>query len=414
MGGLSSKEVLEEAERQLFYAGRKWWHSLSGENIESFETRDVPITNDMKSWTWVESEKDENEKESKESSAHMETIHTVRVKKSTNGDPPIVFLHGYAQGSGLFYSLLPVVARRYPGEIYAVDALGSGLSSRPDDEENEAASSSASVESVEEFLVDGLERWRKSMAIDKFVLAGHSIGGYTSVVYAERHPNRVAKLILISPVGLPETPENYEEKRKNSRFLFRTLGNLWASGVSPYTIVRHFPFGRTMLDKIYVNRRFRDDDWIVKKQISDYIEACWNHGNISVGGYAHATLLKPGAWAKRPIGNRIVKLQVPHVSFIYGAHDWMDSRHAQRVIDVAKEKKSKTEYELLIIQGAGHNVHIDQPCAAAMAILSAVSSNPTNLSRKRKYNHDESVKFLVEEKLDESPPVLSPSSTSKE
>ncbi|CAN0508547.1 unnamed protein product, partial [Ectocarpus sp. 12 AP-2014] len=35
------------------------------------------------------------------------------------------------------------------------------------------------------------------------VLCGHSLGGYLSVCYAEKYPQRIDKLVLASPVRQP-------------------------------------------------------------------------------------------------------------------------------------------------------------------------------------------------------------------
>ena len=47
--------------------------------------------------------------------------------------------------------------------------------------------------------MDSLEQWRESMGIDKMILLGHSLGGYLAAVYALKYPERVQKLILVSP-----------------------------------------------------------------------------------------------------------------------------------------------------------------------------------------------------------------------
>ena len=39
-------------------------------------------------------------------------------------------------------------------------------------------------------------------------MAGHSMGGYVSTCYALRYPEEIHKLLLLSPVGVPEKPES--------------------------------------------------------------------------------------------------------------------------------------------------------------------------------------------------------------
>lgn len=67
------------------------------------------------------------------------------------------------------------------------------------------------ISQVEHFFVDSLEKWRERMGLPKMVLVGHSLGGFLSACYALKYPERVERLILVSPVGIPERPENFEE-----------------------------------------------------------------------------------------------------------------------------------------------------------------------------------------------------------
>ena len=118
--------------------------------------------------------------------------------------PPMILLHGYC-GSGLiFYKILKSLSERF--YIYLVDQLGMGRSSRPSFRAN-------STYEAESFFVEALEMFRQAVGLDKFVLAGHSFGGYISGCYALRSSQYVTKLFLLSPAGVTERPTEVVEDK---------------------------------------------------------------------------------------------------------------------------------------------------------------------------------------------------------
>ena len=63
------------------------------------------------------------------------------------------------------------------------------------------------VKETEDFFVESLEEWREKMNLEKMTLVGHSLGGYLSAIYALRYPQRVERLILLSPAGVPASKD---------------------------------------------------------------------------------------------------------------------------------------------------------------------------------------------------------------
>lgn len=76
--------------------------------------------------------------------------------------------------------------------------LGFGRSSRPDFDTDGLKAESQMIRAIEE--------WRKEMNFKKFILLGHSMGGFLAASYAIKYPGHVKHLILADPWGFPEKP----------------------------------------------------------------------------------------------------------------------------------------------------------------------------------------------------------------
>ena len=66
--------------------------------------------------------------------------------------------------------------------VYAFDLLGFGQSSRPKFD--------SAPDVAEEKFVESIENWRKAVNLDKFILMGHSFGGYLGSSYALKYPDK--------------------------------------------------------------------------------------------------------------------------------------------------------------------------------------------------------------------------------
>ena len=254
---------------------------------------------------------------------------------------PLVLLHGYANGSLYFYRNLMGLSS-YFGSIYALDMLGWGMSSRPkfdllaksaddkqdadgtdknicqklsfgsssnDKDKTENLKEKQIVSSAESFFVESLESWRQAHNLKKMTLAGHSMGGYLSVAYAERYPQYVEKLILLSPVGVPEIQPEDENRIKSLPFYFRAMVKtsryLFNKGITPGAFLRSLPVSRSkaMVDGYILNRLPAIDCPEERKHLSEYL-----YQNSMLPGSGECCLseiLTAGAFAKIPLVHRI-------------------------------------------------------------------------------------------------------------
>ena len=267
-------------------------------------------------------------------------------------DQHLVMLHGYGAGLGFFYKNFEPLSRLKGWQLHALDMLGMGRSTRPAFRINAKRREDA-IKEAEDWFVDALEEWRIKRKIDRFTLLGHSLGGYMTVAYALKYPGHLNKLILASPVGIPEDPHavtaempepsdasvtnevaqdqrsitdssgsgSDEPKVNNSniltasarttpeadrsvrRVLPRWFAYLWDANVSPFTLVRWAgPFGPRLVSG-WTSRRFSHLPDEEARVLHDYAYSIFSLRGS--GEYALAYILAPGAFARSPLIRRI-------------------------------------------------------------------------------------------------------------
>lgn len=264
---------------------------------------------------------------------------------------PLVMLHGFASGVGLWCLNLDNLSAERP--VYAIDLLGFGRSSRP--------KFSSNALEAENQIVQSIEEWRKQVGLDKFALLGHSMGGFLASAYALQYPDRISHLILADPWGFPELPNDSDPKNSNSR-----LRNLpfWVKGIAyllqpfnPLWILRvSGPLGPRLVQRARpdIFRKFSGVIEDADSVVASYIYHC-NAQNPTGESAFHAMMASFG-WAKFPMLHRIpaLKSSIP-ITFIYGARSWIDRFPGQTI----KEMRNGSSVDIHIIKGAGHHVYAE-------------------------------------------------------
>jgi cardiolipin-specific phospholipase len=315
-------------------------------------------------------------------------------RKNEEVEETMVILHGYGAGLGFFYKNFEPLSRMKGWKLYALDMLGMGNSTRPHFKV-QAKDQQGKITEAENWFIDALEEWRRIRGLETFTLMGHSLGGYLAVSYALKYPGRLKKLILASPVGIPEDPMavdaampepeestmanefsqdqasiasgdspngSIKDAKTNSAGAPRRrvpgwLTWLWDANVSPFSIVRLTgPLGPRFVSG-WTSRRFNHLPPDESQILHDYAFSIFRQRGS--GEYALPYLLAPGAYARSPVINRIQDvgrqviqkstgdLQKPiretgiPIVFLYGENDWMDVAGGLAAEEKLKEARIK-------------------------------------------------------------------------
>nr|BDV50099.1 MAG: hypothetical protein [Porcellio scaber clopovirus] len=173
-----------------------------------------------------------------------------------------------------------------------------------------------------------IEAWRRALNLKKFILVGHSFGGYLAASYAINYPENISHLVLADPWGFVE--------HKPFITLFRNIIKL---PFNPFFYVRLA--GPRIANKI-------------SDVISRHIYYC-NVQNPS-GEEAFAIMVLGFQYARNPMINRMHLLpkDIP-LTFIYGNRTWIDTTPAINL------RNSRDNTIIRMVPNAGHVVFNDNP-----------------------------------------------------
>jgi len=315
----------------------------------------------------------------------------------------LVMLHGYGAGLGFFYKNFEGLSRVPGWKVYALDLLGMGRSSRPPFR-IQAKDRQASITEAENWFIDALEEWRIERKIDRFTLLGHSLGGYMAVAYALKYPGHLNKLVLASPVGIPEDPyavnaempdpndtgdtvngsdSNLSDSSRtpdNNNFLNardkaekatkkadkapaqrkpypKWLTYAWDANISPFSLVRWAgPLGPRFVSG-WTTRRFSHLGHEESQVLHTYAYSLFKQRGS--GEYALAYILAPGAFARSPLIRRIA-----------GVGRQMIARDGSTTSSIAStERKRENGYPVVLMYGENDWMDIAGGYAAEQKML---------------------------------------------
>ena len=104
-----------------------------------------------------------------------------------NKNQAVVFIHGLASYMPAWGKNIPILKNHF--RCIPIDLPGYGKSSKKN--------YSVSMDFYADTIIDFLDK----LKLEQVTLAGHSMGGHISIFTALKYPDRIGKLILVSPAG---------------------------------------------------------------------------------------------------------------------------------------------------------------------------------------------------------------------
>lgn len=136
---------------------------------------------------------------------------------------PVILIHGFAEDGDIWKNLIPALEKEY--RLIIPDLRGSGKST--------GDTEGISMESMAEDIHLIVEK----EGIEECTMIGHSMGGYITLAYVDKYPEKLNKFGLFHSTAYPDSEEKQEVRKKNidfirkhgsSRFVEQTTPNLFS------------------------------------------------------------------------------------------------------------------------------------------------------------------------------------------
>jgi len=242
--------------------------------------------------------------------------------------PPVLLLHGLFDSQNTWSAILPIIARQM--RAYAVDLPGFGQTPLP-------ADWGASLSG----MMDAVMKCLDQQHISQTSLVGSSMGGSLALGIAGRYPERVSKIVLLNPYGLPILPTAAKAARGFLAYCMNdTILKQCARAIYARSLYRADLISEALIERIVAPFRTLKR----RKDVVRFLQ-----------GISIEEIMEMDA--------RLPQIVQPTL-LIWGKEDrWLSAAHGLRLADRLPHS------QILQLADCGHLPQMDRPQAVAAALL---------------------------------------------
>lgn len=123
-------------------------------------------------------------------------VHLIKAGKG----PAIVLLHGFLESSGIWRNFARRLSRTFT--VIVIDLPGHGSSE-----------CSGDAQTMDE-MAEAVHHVLKSLGITRCIMAGHSMGGYVTLAFAEKYPKLLRGFVLFHSHASADSPETMANRER--------------------------------------------------------------------------------------------------------------------------------------------------------------------------------------------------------
>lgn len=134
-----------------------------------------------------------------------------------NGPENLILLHGFMENLMIWEDMIPILSKDFT--LVKIDLPGHGLSKIYDE-----------IHPME-LMAEEVKKVTDHLKLKNFHLLGHSMGGYTSLAFAEKFPEVLKSLTLFFSTYFADDEEKKEQRRKSFRIIKESYPNYVRAGI---------------------------------------------------------------------------------------------------------------------------------------------------------------------------------------